>query len=975
MEHVGGWDSEIPGGLAPVVRHNPAALLDRFSRFSLRAVRGVATWKSRHVLVLPLVYCIADMLETLVTMRLFGCLGFHPCTFPSEQPFLWISVLSLVKWVALLLAVTAIMVGFMRPDVHGRINLKQAWDKLRGPGRPVGSAGGLSVVVVAFALVIALPAGGPLDQIPDIIRSQAVGDKRDAAMSVVAAAVLVVTVLIAGLWSIELEKDPEPAQPDPEPWRARSQVLVGALLLSLLLALAQYMFDGNIHWTRWGQPAAPFLTVSVIMGVSWVVRRWTPKNAEGAAHASTRNDEDQVPNGGDKPTLGNDGHTEPDRDDPWDDRKWRAVALLVALVVFALGLGLVRAFAPVVFGGTPAIKHSKSLLLLGGVTAAVVAPVLALLITVALRHGLDNLLKPCSVLGTAVTGWTVVAAVLLAVNPELAWGGATGALATCFAFFATLTGLLGLASHRFRWSDTQSLGLGARTPWAFILILCWLLASTLDFDGGYHDARAGSKTSANPPTIKERFKHWRDGWDEKTIKKCSTKNGKLPMVLVAAPGGGGKAAYWTGHTMDELFGEGRPLCPESLFAVSGVSGGAVGLTVTLGDGPRATNKDHSSHPLARLTDDEPISQLVVAMLLRDLPQPFIGAVDGWADRAEVFETSWEEATAEPTTGSGPLGTPRSPRSIDQLGAGWSTYKRPSHGGPLIVLNSASVTDGCRVLLSNTAELPSDARSCRSAVNDAAWSPAGPVAVSLDARAGLVDSAGTPRNENAGGEPCGGEGQDDLMVADMRSSTAALMAARFPYMTPSGALRRCVPSKTGGTQRTTYGVDGGYIENTGLPALMEVWNAVSSKIERCNAADDCPTGGVAGLEIEPWVILLENHYRSRADAPDPRRPKELWVPLQAFGSSGTLRSSLALENQAAALMYKPLPSLGKKNRFVMIAPFNKPTVQAPLGWALAEPTRASMRNDVDKAIRHYCGTDLFREVGKCAPPNAQGAASR
>ncbi|GAA4399445.1 hypothetical protein GCM10023153_25590 [Ornithinibacter aureus] len=893
--------------------------------------------------VLPLAYAVADVAETVVTCRLFDCGGLT-CEFPAGQPFVWISVLSLLKWVALFAALLAILVGFLRPDVNGQVSLSGSWDRLGGPTRPVGAAGGLTWVVVAFALVVALPAGGPLDQIPDVIRSQ-FEDPRQALVSIVLAVVLLLSVVVAGLWSIRYEEDSKPTDLG---WRrATLRVVGGACVLSVVLAAVQVGVDEGFATIRLWQPAAPFITVIALLGLAWVVR-YMQRIDRSQVVAPLRRARPAVEEGSAPST--------------WDDPRLRAVGLLAALVVLALGLGLVRAFTPVVLTGDDGIDKAVVLLLVGVLTAAFVAPSLAVLLTWALSRQVSTVVKrACTAIGVAVAVWTIIAAVVLAMRPQLAWGGATGVLAVSFAFFATVTGLLGWASHHFWWPVTKALGLGRRTPWGLLVVLCWLVASSLNFTAGYHDARVEQASAAAAPTLADRFAAWQAGWDEATIAQCALKDGTVPLVLVAAPGGGGKAAFWTGTAMDELFGEDGPLCPQSLFAVSGVSGGAVGLAVTLGDVPGATEDARGSDPLRRLTDDGPLAQLIAAMLLRDLPQPFVGAADGWSDRAEVLETAWEEATAGTTAGSGPLGTADQPQTIDELGAGWWKGDEPSHR-PAIVFNSSSVTDGCRVLVSNVGALPTDAGSCRSGVATEGF-PAGPIAVSIDGRAGLMDHEGVQRLQP--GDGCTVSG-----VASMRASTAALMAARFPYLTPSGALRRCpVTEPPSATTNVTYGVDGGYLDNTGIPALLEIWHSVAPQVEQHNAAGGRSEGELAGLgalTIEPWVIYLENHYRSQAAPVSPGRPKELWVPLKAMGASETLRSTLTLEQQAAVQMAELTSTSGTGHRFVMIAPYNAPQVQAPLGWALAEPTRLSMEDGVTQAVQKNCLSALFRGLVPCEP---------
>jgi hypothetical protein len=73
-------------------------------------------------------------------------------------------------------------------------------------------------------------------------------------------------------------------------------------------------------------------------------------------------------------------------------------------------------------------------------------------------------------------------------------------------------------------------------------------------------------------------------------------------------------------------------------------------------------------------------------------------------------------------------------------------------------------------------------------------------------------------------------------------------------------------------------------------------------------------------------------------------------------------------QGAQLDKSPVGSIRESTQVEMFSPFNTPEVQAPLGWALAEPTRRGMRDDVADAIEGYCGTELFRDVGRRAPEN-------
>ena len=69
------------------------------------------------------------------------------------------------------------------------------------------------------------------------------------------------------------------------------------------------------------------------------------------------------------------------------------------------------------------------------------------------------------------------------------------------------------------------------------------------------------------------------------------------------------------------------------------------------------------------------------------------------------------------------------------------------------------------------------------------------------------------------------------------------------------LKRCV----GGHVITTYTVDGGYYDDSGLLSLLQLWSRVESLAQTCKG---CP----AGIVVEPWFIVLDNRYRSRAASP-------------------------------------------------------------------------------------------------------------
>jgi hypothetical protein len=79
----------------------------------------------------------------------------------------------------------------------------------------------------------------------------------------------------------------------------------------------------------------------------------------------------------------------------------------------------------------------------------------------------------------------------------------------------------------------------------------------------------------------EAFERWYDAARKHYCKpKGDCKKGtKLPIVIVSTAGGGLRAAYWTASVLGELHDMSEGKFSESLFAISGVSGGALGASV------------------------------------------------------------------------------------------------------------------------------------------------------------------------------------------------------------------------------------------------------------------------------------------------------------------------------------------------------------------------------------------------------------
>jgi hypothetical protein len=894
-------------------------------------------------------YMVCDVGETVITKVLFECplLGWGHCEFgiTGGQASV-IHVLSGLKWLTFAGAIVVIMVCYLLPGVEGRMSLQRSLSRREArtsPGLPVG----LVVLVVLFLALLALPAGGPLDQFPDVIRAQIdafdVGGRLESGLSVLLLAWFVLTVAVVGAAGTRS------TGPSDVGWCI---VLLVAAVTTLGLAVAYVVLAEEPGWQAGLPVLAPLLTVGGVLVLSWVVNF-----ARGHALPTVTSPDDQGADSASEEPLG-----QVNAGPIW----------LAALVVMGAGIGLVRATLPVVAIPDDSPTAYTPLLIIGLALPTLGSTLVAWAVSITTQEAESDLGRIHWALLALVAVPSMAAAVVLARNTDVAAEiGAPATMLVCLSAYAVVVGGFTLLRGRWVWRVGEPSVLGRRTPWLGFVVVSWLVAGQLDLPGGYHDARTTEADGVTSKTdLQTSFEKWADAWDSMPpdqLRDCAVGGGgTVPLVLVAAPGGGAKAAYWTATGMDLLFGQ-EGYCTGSLFAASGVSGGAVGLTTRLaiappeprgrlstssGDLPdvdddREWPVESSARAAAeRMTVEGPLAATLAAMLLRDTPQPFTALRSNWPDRAAVLENTWSDSTDVFTAADGDL-------RFDQLGSGWWAKVPPSarNPAPLLLLNGTSVTDGCRALVANVDGLAIDSGSCL----DDGFSGTRPVSAANDLLSGLLPS--TAHDGGSQGREPGSFCGTDTASQTLRATTAALLSARFPYVTPSGALRRC----DGKDVTATYVVDGGYLENTGLLTLLQVWEAVEQSVEACNRlkpnADRVGCPGAVGqrLVIEPWLVLLENHYPGSGAPPPPTRPRELLIPpLTVAGKRGITLSTPALEQIASWVMSRDFGG-GSCPRYVRLAPGVRAEVQAPLGWVLADSTRLL----VDRAMRQAWRNALER----------------
>ena len=287
------------------------------------------------------------------------------------------------------------------------------------------------------------------------------------------------------------------------------------------------------------------------------------------------------------------------------------------------------------------------------------------------------------------------------------------------------------------------------------------------------------------PTIAQAFSSWLE------TRPDIEKFDKYPVYIIAAAGGGAYAAQHSAFVLGRL----QDLCPhfaQHVFAVSGVSGGAVGASMFA-----ALAKDRAkpiANPicrgqplvggyttgLAEMLSVDFLSPLLARGLFADIFQrlvPFV-AIE-YFDRARAFEKTVERAWLSRG------GTKRDPKVFSQS---YHSFWSSDGLAPAVLANVTEVGSGARFIISP---------------------------FRLPEASGLWDVA------------------DASPHLDMPLSTAIALSARFPILNPAGWFKIDDASEiktTGAFQNRSkvHLVDGGYYDNSGIATAMDIISAIRPK---------------------------------------------------------------------------------------------------------------------------------------------------
>jgi hypothetical protein len=415
------------------------------------------------------------------------------------------------------------------------------------------------------------------------------------------------------------------------------------------------------------------------------------------------------------------------------------------------------------------------------------------------------------------------------------------------------------------------------------------------------------------------------------IEAYRNKGRAYPVFVVAAQGGGVYASYHSALSLARLYDS----CPEfadHVFAISGVSGGALGSAVftellrsvpesmrtkpniaSEGCNPRPGAPNLEPQVKAFFTTDF-LSPVVDSALVFDIPSLVVPWLRFGMDRAYALEYAFESAWRKTGSDKAAVADSKAPYGLQANFYGRWTPDGPA---PALFLGTTGVNYGVPVVVSQIK-----------------WSQ--------DPRLGLR------RRRPAGGE----DGLEDLLrrmraqnernrnsvianILDFRpdlqlaTSTAVALSARFPYVTPPANIKRSkdieAPKGLFDKIRVLELLDGAYFDNSGGWVAIDILEDLERylKARRGDGYKEFTN------DIKFHLVRFTDRPAQRYGDAAEDEHFELVTPLVAFNSvrsarGAQLRGVSDLEKTAESFVY-----------------LSDPWFQPSLNWLLSKDTKANI----------------------------------
>lgn len=378
----------------------------------------------------------------------------------------------------------------------------------------------------------------------------------------------------------------------------------------------------------------------------------------------------------------------------------------------------------------------------------------------------------------------------------------------------------------------------------------------------------------------------------------------IPLYIIAAEGGGIRGLNWTAGVLQQLQSK-IPHFYEHVYAVSGVSGGAVGslffhsyyndVSIDIQKGNVSDEvRQAELKKFQEIISADYLSGVSGALIGPDMLQRFLPFPVPYFDRARWLEDNLSKEYFK-QTGHHTLDDP----FLSVTG---------QKGQTVFYINSTVVETGQKAVLSNLKLDPE-------------YFP------------NVIDL-------------------HEITAVDFPVKTAGLTSARFPYITPPGTIRSQDGENWGNL------VDAGYYENTGIETALQISYQMSDLINDAAALKDIPEAFLR--KLQPTVLFIKNDDNEIGNEASSEFLLDVLAPPNAFINTWAKRGNTTAKNsqlygarvepKIAFMSFELDRKTGGKNLTI------------PLGWFLSDlskkefETQALLLSDTSQKAKHRIITD-------------------
>lgn len=443
-----------------------------------------------------------------------------------------------------------------------------------------------------------------------------------------------------------------------------------------------------------------------------------------------------------------------------------------------------------------------------------------------------------------------------------------------------------------------------------------------------------------PQDIQQGFKTWLNSRQDRN----AFTDKPYPVYIVSAQGGGIYAAYHAAATLSRL----QDLSPNfahHVFAISSVSGGSVGAATFAGlvksevckEAPVKNSSEGNCFEKRsdQILGQDLLSTILAAGLFPDFVQRFIPfPINAW-DRARgleySLESTWDKVidlkeTPNPFTQnfyshfyydvqssyldektSSQDETCTSEESCQKLLKSKSIRSTPN-----LFINTTVVETGEPLVISPFAVNLPDLKDINTFIQIR----------------DQIDADQTSQRPDQSSQP-----QDHSTAIDFKLSTASILSARFPLVTPVGWFKD--------QSEVKYRLaDGGYFDNSGMLTALDIGQEISKSIQpKSNQTDDqIKVIYISIIDQQPTPEKIENQGLN-----------ELISPVRAlFNSRKTLGQSIT--HQAKFILDSENNQDSDRYRQILL---DKKAAKLPLGWYLSEKSQQAISQQIGFSDPKLC----------------------